>query len=75
MFMLAMHMLYIKNKKAGQCMMMGALLFVASDSVLAVNKFYQPFEAAGIIIMLTYGLAQLLIVKGTIKYEQSAHKE
>jgi uncharacterized membrane protein YhhN len=68
MFMLAMHMLHIKNKKAGQWMMMGALLFVASDSVLAVNKFYQPFDGAGIIIMLTYGLAQLFIVKGAVEY-------
>jgi uncharacterized membrane protein YhhN len=68
MFMLAMHMLYINNKKAGRWMMMGALLFVASDSVLAVNKFYQPFDGAGIIIMLTYGLAQLFIVKGAVEY-------
>jgi uncharacterized membrane protein YhhN len=68
MFMLAMHMMYINNKKAGRWMMMGALLFVASDSVLAVNKFYQPFDGAGIIIMLTYGLAQLFIVKGAVEY-------
>jgi uncharacterized membrane protein YhhN len=68
MFMLAMHMLFIKNKWAGKWMMMGALLFVISDSVLAINKFYQPFEMAGIIIMLTYGLAQLFIVHGAEKY-------
>ena len=47
MFMLAMHMLFIKNKTAGKWMMIGALLFVISDSVLAINKFYQSFEAAG----------------------------
>ncbi len=68
MFMLAMHMLFIKNKKAGQLMMVGALLFIISDSVLAINKFYQPFEAAGIIIIVTYGIAQLLIVQGAVKY-------
>jgi uncharacterized membrane protein YhhN len=68
MFMLAMHMLFIKNKTAGKWMMMGALLFVISDSVLAINKFYQSFEVAGIIIMLTYGLAQLFIVYGAVKY-------
>jgi uncharacterized membrane protein YhhN len=71
MCMLAMHMLYINNKKAGLWMMMGALLFVISDSVLAINKFYQPFQTAGIIIMLTYGLAQLFIVKGAAKYINS----
>lgn len=68
MFMLAMHMLFIKNKAAGQWMMTGASLFVISDSVLAINKFYQPFEMAGVLIMITYGLAQLFIVHGAIRY-------
>lgn len=75
MLMLAMHMLNIKNTKAGKWMMIGALLFVISDSVLAINKFYQPFNAAAVVIMLTYGLAQLLIVKGTISYINSVNKE
>ena len=73
MFMLAMHMLFIKNKSAGQWMMFGALLFVISDSVLAVNRFYQPFEFAGILIMLTYGLAQLFIVEGATRFIRSAN--
>jgi uncharacterized membrane protein YhhN len=68
MFMLAMHMLFIKNKSAGQWMMFGALLFVMSDSILAINKFYQSFELAGILIMLTYGFAQLFIVHGAAGY-------
>ncbi|MBK5272336.1 MAG: lysoplasmalogenase [Bacteroidia bacterium] len=75
MFMLAMHMLFIKNKTAGRWMMIGALLFVISDSVLAINKFYQSFKAAGIIIMLTYGLAQLFIIEGAIRYINSKYKE
>lgn len=75
MFMLAMHMLSIKNKIAGRWMMWGALLFVISDSVLAINKFYQPFEAANVIIMLTYGLAQLFILKGAASYINSSDKE
>lgn len=75
MFMLAMHMLSIRNKMAGKWMMWGALLFVISDSVLAINKFYQPFEQAGVIIMLTYGLAQLFIVKGATVYINSVSKE
>ncbi len=73
MFMLAMHMLFIKNKSAGKWMMSGALLFVISDSVLAIDKFYQPFEAAGVLIMLTYGLAQLFIVMGAIQYLRPAN--
>lgn len=68
MLMLAMHMLFLRNKSAGSWMMAGALLFVVSDSVLAINNFYQNFELAGVLIMLTYGFAQLLIVQGAIKY-------
>jgi uncharacterized membrane protein YhhN len=75
MFMLAMHMLFIKNKIAGQWMLNGALLFVISDSVLAINKFYQSFEAAGLIIMLTYGLAQFFIIEGAIRYITSNYIE
>lgn len=73
MFMLAMHMLFIKNKTAGKWMMLGALLFVISDSLLAINKFYQSFEGAGIFIMLTYGMAQLFIVEGASRYIRSAN--
>ena len=68
MLMLAMHMPYIKDKKAGLLMITGALLFVISDSVLAINKFYNEFNGAGIVIMLTYGIAQLLIVEGATNY-------
>jgi uncharacterized membrane protein YhhN len=68
MFMLAMHMAFIKNKQAGLWMLTGALLFILSDSTLAINKFYQPLEGAGIVINLTYGLAQLFIVQGAVKY-------
>ncbi|MBT8184485.1 MAG: lysoplasmalogenase, partial [Eudoraea sp.] len=42
----------------------GALLFMVSDTILALNKFYQPFAIADIFIMLTYGWAQFLIIYG-----------
>lgn len=44
----------------------GAILFVLSDSILAINKFYHPFEIAEQFIMISYGLAQLLLVGGMI---------
>ncbi|MEI9947053.1 MAG: lysoplasmalogenase [Chitinophagaceae bacterium] len=75
MFMLAMHMLFLKNKRTGLLMMIGAFLFVVSDSVLAINKFYYSFEIAGVVIMLTYGAAQFFIVEGAIKYISSRDKE
>lgn len=46
----------------------GAVLFMISDSILAINKFLSPVEYAGIYIMLTYSLAQYLIVKGLMKH-------
>ena len=39
----------------------GAVLFVISDSVLALNRFQRPFHSAQAIILATYYLAQLLI--------------
>jgi uncharacterized membrane protein YhhN len=75
MFMLAIHMLFIRNRQAGRPMMVGALLFVLSDSMLAVNKFYSSFELAGLLIMLTYGLAQILIVEGAIQYIRNQQRE
>src|SRR5436190_2022731 len=52
-----------------------SLLFVISDSILAINKFYRSFEMAGIIIILTYVLAQFFIIEGAKRYITSAHKE
>jgi len=51
---------------------LGALLFVASDSMLAINKFRQPFPEAGLLIMATYVLAQYLIVWGSIRHLNTA---
>ena len=75
MFLLAMHMLFIKNTGTGLWMTTGALLFIISDSLLAVNKFYHPFEMAGVFVMATYGLAQLFLTVGAIRYISSNYKE
>jgi uncharacterized membrane protein YhhN len=46
----------------------GMLFFIASDAVLAFNKFYwstqSPIDHIGLVTMATYGIAQLLLVKG-----------
>ncbi len=39
----------------------GAVLFVASDSILAYDRFVKEFKFASIFIMLTYWLAQVFI--------------
>jgi uncharacterized membrane protein YhhN len=46
----------------------GALLFVASDSLLAINKFKTPIAHGGLWIMGTYILAQYFIARGSIKH-------
>ncbi len=46
----------------------GAILFVLSDSLIAINKFYAPMENARVFIMLTYVLAQWNIVNGLVKH-------
>jgi uncharacterized membrane protein YhhN len=45
----------------------GAILFVISDSILALNKFYQPLPYRNFSIMFTYAFAQFFIVFGLIK--------
>ncbi len=46
----------------------GMLFFISSDTVLAFNKFdwaiHTPIKNIGLVTMLTYGIAQLLLAKG-----------
>ena len=75
MLALALHMPLITFKGVGRSLMMGAVLFVASDTMLAINKFYQPFEFAGVAIMATYCLTQFLIVLGAVSYIKRSSAE
>jgi uncharacterized membrane protein YhhN len=45
----------------------GAIAFIVSDSVIAINKFMMPVPAADYIIMITYYLALFLIVFGFLR--------
>jgi uncharacterized membrane protein YhhN len=64
----ALHAFNQFNRNAGRYCIAGAALFLCSDSLLAVNKFYHSFPAAGVFIMATYGLAQFAIAKGSLLY-------
>ncbi|TDG36054.1 lysoplasmalogenase [Pedobacter changchengzhani] len=44
----------------------GALFFLLSDAVLAVNKFVQPIPESRALVMASYMIAQFLIVYGTV---------
>ncbi len=45
----------------------GAVLFILSDSFIAVDKFVNPVPFSSFWVMSTYGAAQFLIVKGLIQ--------
>jgi len=45
----------------------GAILFIVSDSMIAINKFLTPVPASDYFVMTTYYLAQFLIVVGFLQ--------
>ncbi len=47
--------------------LIGALFFIISDSIIAVNKFYGKVPYEHLLIMSTYALAQYCIVMGVLK--------
>ncbi len=67
MLLCSLHIFFKVNKPASLFYLFGAAFFVLSDSLLAINKFYQPFAFAGVCIMLAYCAAQYFIVTGFIK--------
>ena len=56
------------NKVAVNYFIPGALAFVISDSLIALNRFYFVKPVSDVYIMLTYGLAQFLILIGALKF-------
>lgn len=62
----------IKNTSSYPLITFGVLFFVASDSILAINKFLFEVPYNGVLIMSTYILAQWLIVKGVSMRLKSA---
>lgn len=57
---------YSKKNTSNFWLFLGALFFISSDSILAINKFYQTKDLYPILIMLTYIVAQFLICKAMI---------
>lgn len=51
----------------------GAIAFMISDSILAVNKFLDPINSAGLLIMVTYITAQFLIIEGLCAHFTPTH--
>jgi len=61
-----------KNSKKSLLMLIGASVFIVSDAVLAINKFYESAHLFEIIVMITYVLAQYLIYRSMILDKKNA---
>jgi len=57
----------LQTQAFGRICVAGTLIFAVSDSILAINRFAEPFKYASLFIMVTYGVAQFLIVEGAAK--------
>ncbi len=55
------------NSLSFSIILIGAILFMISDSILAIDKFVYSFPFSGAIIMATYMAAQYLITMGNIE--------
>lgn len=62
-------MLYFAIRMKNQMIVWGAFFFVVSDSVLAYGKFYYSFQGISSVVMVTYILAQLLLMGALCKLE------
>lgn len=57
-----------RQAQGASYVLVGAMLFIGSDALIAVNKFYEPITAARFWIMITYISAQFMITSGMIAY-------
>lgn len=53
----------------------GALFFIASDSMIAINRFYTEISSASLLIMSTYIIAQYLITSGLLLHIKDPENE
>jgi hypothetical protein len=66
---------YFAWQRKGSCVesnfyyiVIGAFLFVISDSILAYGKFYASFSGISTWVMITYILSQLLLTIGLVAF-------
>ena len=59
-------MLILAFDTGGPLIAVGATVFAASDSILAVDRFVQPRPWAHVLVMVTYHVGQALIVAGVL---------
>lgn len=64
-------MMYNALKTHNRNLIIGALLFLISDTLLSINLFLQPFMILNLLVMITYIAAQWFLVKGMISEESN----
>ena len=52
-------------------MLIGAVIFMFSDAILAVNRFYKSEHTLEVLVMITYVFAQYLIYKSMIQKKEN----
>jgi uncharacterized membrane protein YhhN len=67
MLVTALRGAFMWQNKSKYTVLIGAIFFVTSDSILAIDKFYEPISLATFWIMLTYLIAQFCITYGILK--------
>lgn len=59
----------VSKNSLSKYLLIGAVIFIASDSMIALHKFHEPKMFYPIAIMLTYVFAQYLIYKFMVKVD------
>lgn len=66
----SIHAFRLKEQAIGWFCISGAILFIISDTLTAIDHFYHTVPAGDLLITLTYGLAQWGLCTGGLKYLQ-----
>lgn len=64
---------FINKSKNSVVLLIGAVLFIASDSMIALNKFHEPRIIYPVAIMITYIFAQYLIYRFMSNLNKKSH--
>jgi len=64
--LLVMAIMTLVSKRSNTWLVIGGLSFVFSDSLIGIDKFYQPIPYAHILIMISYYFAQYALLRGFI---------
>jgi len=71
-FGMAALLLYLQNKNAiTRMLLIGAILFIVSDSMIALQKFHIALTLYPVAIMATYVMAQFLIFRYMVAFEKT----